>query len=99
MYAISANMSEIVPSSESDDSDNEEMQELQVTVMDKISVVEGAFLELTHEHELGVKVCSCLYMIFVLLSLTLWFVALGIVLEHSFKFDLNFMCYKFSYIS
>ncbi|KNA25697.1 hypothetical protein SOVF_003200 [Spinacia oleracea] len=41
--------------SESDDSDNEEMQQMQVSVMDKMGVVEGAFLELTHEHQLGVK--------------------------------------------
>lgn len=43
-------------SSESDSSDDEEMQQRQVTVMDKIGVVENAFLELTHEHQLGIKV-------------------------------------------
>ncbi|CAO2829361.1 unnamed protein product [Amaranthus hypochondriacus] len=41
--------------SESDSSDDEEMQQRQVTVMDKIGVVENAFLELTHEHQLGIK--------------------------------------------
>ena len=43
-------------SSGSDSSDDEEMQQRQVTVMDKIGVVENAFLELTHEHQLGIKV-------------------------------------------
>ncbi|KAL2903439.1 Protein GLE1 [Bienertia sinuspersici] len=38
-----------------DDSNNEEMQQLQVSVMDKMHVVEGCFLELTHEHQLGIK--------------------------------------------
>ncbi|XP_021746762.1 protein GLE1-like isoform X2 [Chenopodium quinoa] len=41
--------------SESDDSDDEQMQQMQVSVMDKMGVVEGAFLEVTHEHQLGVK--------------------------------------------
>ncbi|KMT07591.1 hypothetical protein BVRB_6g147230 [Beta vulgaris subsp. vulgaris] len=41
--------------SESDDSDGESMQRLQVTVMDPIGVVEGAFHEIKHEYQLGVK--------------------------------------------
>lgn len=41
--------------SENDDSDDEEMQQLQVSVMDKMRLVDGAFLELTHEHQLSIK--------------------------------------------
>ncbi|KAL9241134.1 hypothetical protein vseg_015278 [Gypsophila vaccaria] len=48
--------SKFVYISDSEDSEDEEpMQPLQVALPHKMGVTEGAFLELTHEHELGVK--------------------------------------------
>jgi len=43
-------------SSESDDSEDESMQQLQIPLMEKMGVVEGALLELTHQYQLGIKV-------------------------------------------
>lgn len=44
--------------SESDDSDNEAAFEAESYLMDEMGLVEGALVELTHEHQLGVKVCK-----------------------------------------
>lgn len=42
----------------SDDSDDELALGLQSCLMDEVGLVEGALCELTHEHQLEVKVCS-----------------------------------------
>lgn len=69
------------------------MQRLQVTVMDPIGVVEGAFHEIKHEYQLGVKVCYFLLILDMstaVLDHECGFFSLGIVLEYSFKFDTSF---------
>ena len=44
-------------SSSDDDSDDEPCLEVQTYLMNEVGLVESALFELTHEHQLGVKVC------------------------------------------
>ena len=41
------------------DSDSESTSGKQLSLMDKGGVIEGALLELSHEHQLTVAVCHC----------------------------------------
>lgn len=40
-----------------DDSDNESSLQVQTYFMNEVGLVESALVELTHEHQLGVRVC------------------------------------------
>ncbi|XP_062119143.1 uncharacterized protein LOC133832878 [Humulus lupulus] len=46
--------------SDDDDSENESALEIQPYLMEETGLVEGGLMELTSEHQLGVKVCSYL---------------------------------------
>lgn len=44
-------------SSSDDDSDDQPCLDVQTYLMNEVGLVESALYELTHEHQLGVKVC------------------------------------------
>ena len=58
------NMTHYLPFSESDASDDEAAFEAESYLMDEVGLVEGALVELTHEHQLGVKVCRIILQLF-----------------------------------